>query len=78
MICNCYSDFEKKLVEASGDKNARIEKGFVLMDGKMETVPLVPAVFKEKKKDGTLKTHASKQNVMGTYCPFCGKKAVEK
>jgi hypothetical protein len=76
MTCDCYENMEKNLVEVSGDKNARIEKGFVLIASRMETVPLVPAFFKEKKKDGSLKVHPSKQNLLANYCPFCGKKAV--
>ena len=83
-MCNCKTEMEealtKRLKELYPDStNHRIELagyGFSIKDGRMVLRGYMPAVGQHllKTKGGILKVKKVKDNVIFSYCPFCGEK----
>lgn len=82
MTCECKTELQVKLLERfketepeAQDHCAEIQ-GYAFIFGKTVTLKLAtPVHFTGKyliKKTGLLKEKTTKQNLIFTYCPFCG------
>ena len=70
--CDCIVKAEKALKKETGDKEAYIKINCSFKN-KIEMFIPIAVRYHQKKKDGTLGRWVNK-NMMGSYCPFCGKK----
>ena len=82
MACNCQTELQAELLERFKQvkpeaQNHRAEiQGYAFIFGKTVTMKLAtPVHFTGKylvKKTGLLKEKTFKENLIFTYCPFCG------
>jgi hypothetical protein len=73
-MCDCIAKTEKKLREDTGDPDAYILCGFSFPeDGSIKNFIPIRIEYRKKKKDGSLGKR-TEGNVVGAYCPICGKK----
>lgn len=74
-MCDCIKKIEKTCLELN-IKNKIIERtefisgALMLSTGMRQSCSVVELIFKGQKKKGT-------QNIIHTYCPFCGEKYPE-
>lgn len=82
MSCNCKSDIEARLLERFRSTEAQatghtIElQGYALLLGgaRMDVRGYMPveASARHTTKSGTVRVKKQKQNMLFSYCPFCG------
>lgn len=84
MSCDCRSEIQEKLLERFKEKNPDVSEHHVLLTG--YALILEEAILKEKGcmgieltalyplKKGGAKEKKQKQNMIFTFCPFCGEK----
>ena len=77
MSCKCIEKIEKKLRDDTGDNEAELVTGYNFpFANKSHTVEVfipIQVKYRQKKKDGNF-GNKKQYNIMGAYCPFCGKK----
>jgi hypothetical protein len=89
MKCDCQEQMEAILRENTGDPEAKLCSGLVMVKkeigGKTLIQPvytlLMTAFYRDKKRDGTLKEKnhpAPHHNIIISYCPFCGEKLIQE
>jgi hypothetical protein len=69
MKCNCIEEINKKLREASGDPEAKLNVIYAFPD--MDARICVPYLARDKKRDGTFTKEKDKMLAL-QKCPFCG------
>lgn len=76
MSCNCIEEFNKLLVERTGDPEAFVNViwSFSAMS---VTRPKMSCTYRGKKKDGTF-MKAKDHSISGEYCHFCGTRYEEE
>jgi hypothetical protein len=72
-MCDCIEKVEKKLREDTGDPHARILAVFGFGENGIEMSIPIPVRYRKKKKDGSFGKELNR-NILGGYCPICGKK----
>lgn len=82
MTCNCKTELQAKLLERFKETEPEAQdhcieiQGYAFIFGKTVTLKLAtPVHFTGKylvKKTGLLKEKTTKQNLIFTFCPFCG------
>lgn len=83
-MCNCRDDIEKKLLarfidqapQATGHQAKLQGYGFVLMEDALVMRGCMPFKLSaiHQLKNGGNKEKTSTQNMMFSFCPFCGEK----
>lgn len=81
MKCDCIDQVQREMRIQTGDDKARIGVQFVttkkIVNGGtrigIEDFVIIPAFYREKKRDGSLKERESVHyDIRAEYCPFCG------
>lgn len=85
MKCNCIKDLEKRILEKELKRNSKFNDdkarckaenmAFIFDKGSTTTKPYQTFTIEEeyKTKTGKIRTRKESQNVIFTYCPYCGK-----
>lgn len=71
-MCNCIREINKKIKEQTKDDMAFIESVFFI--NTLSEVPKISFRYNARKKDGTKRKNKTEQNIIPTFCPFCGVK----
>ena len=71
-MCHCIREINKKIKEQTKDDMAFIESVFLI--NTLSEVPKISFRYNERKKDGTKSKKKTEQNLIPTFCPFCGVK----
>lgn len=81
-MCNCKKDIEAKLLERfksqtpeAADHETELAGYAIVFGESVDLVPFMPIHMEASypvKKTGGWKTKKTSQNMMFSYCPFCG------
>lgn len=74
-MCDCFDKVEANLKEKTGDPQASLNYMYVMPS--FEKRPVIEAIYRKKKKDGTFNKTKSIISLAYSFCPFCGKKLSE-
>jgi hypothetical protein len=80
MSCDCIEKIEAAIRKDTGDPEARFKVGFRFIKEKaIKPLIYIPieVSYRKRKKDGTF-GRIKEMDMIGTFCPFCGKKIGEK
>ena len=71
-MCNCIREINKKIKEQTKDDMAFIESVFLI--NTLSEVPKISFKYNARKKDGAKSKKKTEQNLIPTFCSFCGVK----
>lgn len=74
MSCNCRVQVEQLVREQTGDTTAKLRGQYVISNGVIQFKPTVAAVYRKKKRDGSVCKTEIEIEISYEYCPFCGRK----
>lgn len=74
-MCDCLDKVEADLKENTGDPKASLNYMYAMPY--FGNKPIIEAIYRKKKKDGTFNKTQSTISIDYAFCPFCGKQLSE-